>query len=443
MPTPYENAIRQIDEAIEFIIRDYADHAQFELALERLRTPINFYSTELMIECEDGSIGRYRAYRSEHNNARGPFKGGIRFHPQVNEDEVKALSMWMTLKCAMVNIPYGGGKGGIAVDPKLLSLVELEQLSRAYAYFLADKIGPWKDIPAPDVNTNGQIMSWMVDEFMRYHENNGMAFENLLATFTGKPLALGGSQGRDEATGLGGVYVLEKAFEQLQMKNRSEVTIAIQGFGNAGYWFARRAQERGYRIVAVSDSRGGIFDAHGLDANAVLATKQAMGSVIEHPGQRISNAELLELPVTVLAPAALESVITEENAEAIQAKLIIELANGPVTPEADLILVQQGTMVIPDILANAGGVAVSYFEWVQNIQGYPWEYDTVTARLQTLMDRAFDDMWRVKAEKHLSCRQAADVVALKRVLDAMLVRGGLTPDRHLYIDQQRLMEPHY
>ena len=443
MPTPYENAILQMEEALSLFADDYAEEPRFKAAVERLRTPMNFYSTELMLESADGSISRYRAYRSEHNNARGPFKGGIRFHPQVNVDDVKALSMWMTWKCALVNIPYGGGKGGIAVDPKQLTPEELEQLSRAYAYFLADKIGPWKDIPAPDVNTNSQIMAWMVDEFMRYHENNGMAFENLLATFTGKPLALGGSQGRDEATGLGGLFVLEKAFPLLNQEKRSQVKIAIQGFGNAGYWFARRAQERGYVIVAVSDSKGGIYDENGLDPNAVQATKQAMGSVIHHPAQRITNAQLLELPVTVLAPAALESVITEHNAKAIQAPLIIELANGPVTPPADHILRGKGTIIMPDILANAGGVAVSYFEWVQNIQGYPWDYDTVTFRLQELLNKAFDEMWLVKSQKKIGCRQAAYVVAMKRVINAMLLRGGLNEERHLYQDHQRLMEHPY
>ena len=442
MPTPYENAIHQMEDAVSLLRPDYDDDPRFDAAVDRLRVPMNFYSTDLVVECSDGSIAHYRAYRSEHNNARGPFKGGIRFHSQVSADEVKALSMWMTWKCAVVDIPYGGGKGGITVDPKKLTKAELEELSRAYAYFLADKIGPWKDIPAPDVNTNSQIMAWMVDEFQRYHADNGGVLENLLATFTGKPLALGGSKGRNEATGLGGVYILEKVFETLGYKKRSELQIAIQGYGNAGYWFARRAHDLGYTIVAVSDSKGGIYDEKGLDPDAVLEIKNATGSVINAPGSRISNAELLKLSVDILAPAALEEAIHQGNADQISAKVIIELANGPVTPDADELLYKKGCMVVPDILANAGGVAVSYFEWVQNIQGYPWDYDTVKFRLQSLLNKAFDAMWKIREQKKISCRQAAYLVAMKRVIDAMLLRGGLSEERHLYQDHQRLVEQH-
>ncbi|MEE4194788.1 MAG: Glu/Leu/Phe/Val dehydrogenase [Anaerolineae bacterium] len=440
MPTPYENAIHQMEDAVSLLQADYGDEPRFKEAVERLRTPMHFYATDLMIECEDGSIGRYRAYRSEHNNARGPFKGGIRFHPQVNEDEVKALSMWMTWKCAVVNIPYGGGKGGICVDPKQLTREELEELSRAYSHFLADKIGPWKDIPAPDVNTNGQIMAWMVDEFMRYHVDSGAAFENLLATFTGKPLLMGGSEGRIEATGLGGVFVLENVLAKLNIDQGEEIRIAIQGFGNAGYWFAHHAHERGYKVVAVSDSKGGIYDEHGLDPDAVLETKRATGSVIGFPAESISNEELLMLPVDVLAPAALENAIHGDNADDIQAKVIIELANGPVTPDADQILFSKGILVLPDILANAGGVGVSYFEWVQNIQGDSWDHATVTGRLESLLNNAFNAMWIMREDKHINCRQAAYLVAMKRVIDTMLLRGGFNEERHLYQDDQRLME---
>lgn len=441
MGTAHENAIVQMELAAVLLQEEYEQEPLFWQAVENLKNPMHLHTTDLFIECDDGSIGRFRAYRSQHNNARGPFKGGIRFHPQVEEEEVKALSMWMTWKCAMVNIPYGGAKGGIAVDPKLLSTAELEQLSRAYVAFLADKIGPWKDIPAPDVNTNSQIMAWMVDEYQRYYSNANPGSENLLATFTGKPLKLGGSEGREEATGLGGVYVLQHFLDTNGLADKSPIRIAIQGFGNAGYWFARRAHERGWRIVAVSDSRGAIYNEEGLDPDAVLSIKQTSGSVIHFPAQRITDTELLALDVEVLAPAALQSMIHAGNAEAIHAQVILELANGPVTPEADQILWKKGITVLPDILVNAGGVAVSYFEWVQNIQGYPWEYAVITARLQTLLERAFDAMWEMKLRKHIDCRKAAYLVAMKRVIDAMLLRGGLEHERHLYQDHHRLL-PH-
>jgi glutamate dehydrogenase/leucine dehydrogenase len=441
MGTAHENAIIQMELAAALLQDEYEQEPLFWQAVENLKNPMHLHATELFIECDDGSIARFRAYRSQHNNARGPFKGGIRFHPQVEEEEVKALSMWMTWKCAMVNIPYGGGKGGIAVDPKLLSAAELEQLSRAYAAFLADKIGPWKDIPAPDVNTNCQIMAWMVDEYQRYYSNASPGSENLLATFTGKPLRLGGSEGREEATGLGGVYVLQRFLDTNGLADTAPIRVAIQGFGNAGYWFARRAHERGWRIVAVSDSRGAIYQEEGLDPDAVLSVKQTSGSVIHFPARRITETELLALDVEVLVPAALQSMIHAGNADAIRAQVILELANGPVTPEADLVLWQKGVTVLPDILANAGGVAVSYFEWVQNIQGYPWEYAVITARLQALLDRAFDAMWDMKERKHTDCRKAAYLVAMKRVIDAMLLRGGLEHERHLYQDHHRLL-PH-
>jgi len=379
---------------------------------------------------DDGSTKKFTAFRSEHNNACGPYKGGIRFHQGVTESEVKALSTWMTWKCSVTGIPYGGGKGGIIVNPRDLSTAELERLSRAYARFLAPHIGPWLDVPAPDVNTNGQIMSWMVDEYQNIKTKDGQLQANPLATFTGKPLALGGSAGRDEATGLGGVMVLDKLFEKLKaegkFKERGEMSVAIQGFGNVGYWFAKHASDRGYQVVALSNSKGGIYQETGFDPEAAMNYKSDNKTLagFDH-GQEITNDELLLLEVDVLVPAALENVIREDNAPDIKAKYIIEMANGPITPAADQILAKKDILVIPDILANAGGVTVSYFEWVQNLQGYYWSRDEVLSKLQPLMDQAFEKMWvNLTANKKMTGRMATYLFAVKKVVDTMLLRGG-------------------
>jgi glutamate dehydrogenase len=369
----------------------------------------------------------YPAFRSQHNNARGPYKGGIRFHPGVTEDEVKALSFWMSLKCSVVGIPYGGGKGGVIVDPSTLSLSDLEVLSREYVRLIEPYIGEKVDVPAPDVNTNGQIMAWMLDEFetIRGYHAPG--------TFTGKPIELGGSLGREEATGLGGVYVLEQLANHLEMA-AEEVTIAVMGFGNVGYWFAKLAAERGFRVVAVSDSSGGIT-ADRLDIDAVMAHKKKTGTVRDFDGaSTITNEVLLHLPVTVLVPAALEGAIDEVTVNGITAKAIIEMANGPVTSRADQFLKEAGVIVVPDVLANAGGVTVSYFEWVQNLQGYYWEKAEVFERLQAIMNRAFETTWKrwetylnspVKpgVVMNITMRQAAFGVAVEQIIRAMHLRG--------------------
>jgi glutamate dehydrogenase/leucine dehydrogenase len=419
----HQMAIAQLEQVATLLRSQYleADQARFDAAIEQLKTPQNVVEGELSVEMDDGTTRTFPAYRSQHNNARGPYKGGIRFHQDVSKAEVMALSTWMTWKCAVTGIPYGGGKGGVIVDPRQLSVGELQRLSRAYARLVADHVGPWMDIPAPDVNTTGQIMTWMVDEWGKVHlEKHGHLAENPLATFTGKPLTMGGSEGREEATGLGGVYILEELKKQLGWTDRSKITIAIQGFGNVGYWFAQHAYDLGYTVVAVSGSKGGTYVPHGLNPAEALAEKQHGGF---RSGQLISNEELLELDVDVLVPAALENVITAENVARVKAKVIIEMANGPVTPEADEVLHQRGVVQIPDVLANAGGVTTSYLEWVQNLHGHWWSRDEVLAKLKPLMVDAFNQMWQMRQKANQTDRMATYMIAVKRVVDAMMLRG--------------------
>lgn len=438
MQNPWENAKQQLDQAASVLRKQYVNAELFDKAIEHLKTPDRFLAGELSVHMDDGSTRKFAAFRSQHNNSRGPYKGGIRFHPGVTQEEVQALSMWMTWKCAVTGIPYGGAKGGVVVDPAKLSAGELERLSREYARFLGENIGPWVDVPAPDVNTNGQIMAWMVDEWETFMKESGAKLQtNPIAAFTGKPLALGGSQGRDEATGLGGVHVLQKLAKTKNWLRPQEITIAVQGFGNVGYWFAHHADRLGYRVVAVSDSRGGVFVESGLNPEKTLACKSKTGRVEEcactndkcdvRMGKKITNEELLELDVDVLVPSALENVITAKNAERIKAKYIIEMANGPVSPDGEEILQKNGILSIPDVLANAGGVTTSYFEWVQNLAGYYWQKSEVLAKLQFLMDEAWDRMWKIYSSENgkITARQAAYSAAVKSVIDALLVRGNI------------------
>jgi glutamate dehydrogenase/leucine dehydrogenase len=405
MNNPWQNALTQLEN-----VRKYVDIP--EPIYKKLTSP-SVITGEITVAGK-----KYQAFRSQHNDARGPFKGGIRFHHNVSEDEVKALSMWMTWKCAVAGIPYGGAKGGIIVDPKELTPAQLEELSRGYARLIAANIGEKVDVPAPDVNTDGQIMAWMLDEYEKAVGHHAPG------TFTGKPLELGGSQGRTEATGMGGLYILEKAVQALGLK-KDAVKVAVQGFGNVGYYFAKLASEAGYKIVAVSDSKGGIVLDAGLSIEAVLSHKEKTGSLAGFTGAReITNDELLLLPVDILVPAALENVITVTNAEKIQAKLVIEMANGPVTPEADEVLYKKGIVSIPDVLSNAGGVTVSYFEWVQNLYSYYWEKEEVLGKLKRIMDEAFETIWKVYQDKKIPMRTATYVVAVERVVKAMKLRGG-------------------
>ncbi|MBQ6438085.1 Glu/Leu/Phe/Val dehydrogenase [bacterium] len=424
---PYAAACQQLRDAVAALADQYEDESQLQAAAARLATHDHLYTKKLTLTMDDGHPKTFDAYRFQHNAARGPYKGGLRFHPQVSESEVKALSMWMTWKCAITNLPYGGAKGGIAVDPHELSPRELQALSRAWTRAFAPYIGPWQDVPAPDVNTNGQIMAWMADELIRLHADD--LTQNYAATFTGKPLIFGGSQGREEATGLGGATVLA-ALARAQKMKIADTAIAVQGFGNVGAWFARHAARLGFKVVAVSDSRHTLYNSHGLDIDEAAAAKRQYRRFNEaHSAGKVNGeilpaADILSLDVNVLVPAALENAITTDNAHTIKAPLIFEMANGPTTPDAEKYLVSQGKMVMPDILDNAGGVTTSYFEWVQNLSGDTWSYDTVLGKLTPLMERSFADVWAMHQRRPAdSLRQAAYLIAVKKVIDAMIIRG--------------------
>ena len=422
MASAFENAKKQINDSAGFLSKEYPDKSRFKKAIELLKRPQRVLKKKISIRLDSGKTETFQAYRSQHNDARGPFKGGIRFHPNVSEDEIIAFSTWMSIKCAVVGIPYGGGKGGIIVDPSLLSESELERLCKKYAEFLTPYIGPWKDIPAPDVNTGERKMAWMLDS---YEKKVG---HHAPATFTGKPLELGGSQGRTEATGLGGFYVLASYSEVTRMIP-VKTTIAVQGFGNVGYWFAKFATGVGYKAVAISDSSGGIYDSNGLNVEKLSQLKEKYGSFNKIPKTKdhelITNNELLALKVDVLVPAALENAIHERNVKDIKAKVILEMANGPTTPEADAILSSNEVDILPDVLCNAGGVTVSYFEWVQNLNGYSWTKEKVIKELKKIMDSSFEEIYQVVQQKKVSYRKAAYILAIKRIVNAMMLRGRL------------------
>ncbi len=391
-------------------------------AVEILHHPQRIIQVSIPVRMDSGDLKVFNGYRVQYNDARGPTKGGIRYHPQVDMHEVKALAFWMTIKCSVVNIPYGGGKGGIEVDPKKLSLRELEALSRGFIRQMHSFIGPEKDIPAPDVYTNPTIMEWMADEYGK------IVGKPTPAVITGKPVEKGGSLGRDDATARGGFFVLQEAMKHLG-KSPKDTTVAIQGFGNAGSHFAKLAEEAGYKIVAVSDSKAAIHAPNGLHAESVLKHKADKGMVdgvyykgsvctdVEH--NHITNEQLLELDVDVLVPAALENQITGKNANDIKAKIVLELANGPTNPKADDILHKKGVLILPDILANAGGVTVSYFEWYQNMHDEKWELDKVHKKLHEIMVREFDSVYNISKEKSIDMRTAAYVLALKRLGEAI------------------------
>jgi glutamate dehydrogenase (NAD(P)+) len=384
---------------------------------EVLRNPKREVTVHFPVQMDDGSINVFTGYRVWHNVTRGPAKGGIRFHPQVDLSEIRALSMWMTWKCACVKIPYGGAKGGVTCDPKKLSLRELERLTRRFTTELGEMIGPDSDIPAPDVNTNPQVMAWMMDT---YSMHRGYSVTGVV---TGKPVSIGGSEGRQEATGRGVVFMVQEAAKAIDLDLRG-ARVAVQGFGNAGEAAARFLHELGARVVAVSDSRGGVFDGDGLDLPLVTRHKQETGSVIGAPRTRaVSNEELLELECDILVPAALEGVISERNAPHIRARIIAEAANGPTNPEADDILRRRNVVVIPDILCNAGGVTVSYFEWVQDREEFFWSLDEINARLRRIMVRAYDDVQRTATEHDIDLRLAAYMLAVSRVAEATMTRG--------------------
>ncbi len=375
--------------------------------LARLMNPDRIVTVSLPVQMDNGEVKTFSGYRVQHNNILGPYKGGLRYHPNVSMDEVRALAFWMTMKCAVVDIPFGGGKGGITVNPRELSEKELKNLTKVFAQRLAPIIGPITDVPAPDVNTNPQIMSWIVEEYSK------IVGKITPAVITGKPVSRGGSLGRTEATGFGGGYVLEEALKKLSLTKKG-LTVAIQGFGNVGYHAALYLAKQGFRVVAVSDSRQGVYDEKGLDPKEVLDHKEKTGS-LAGMGKVLTNEELLELPVDILVPAALENVITKENAKRIQAKVILELANGPTTDEADDILYKKGVVVIPDILANAGGVCTSYFEWYQNMKKLRWTKSEVFDRLKKQMDRVTNETFAMQKKYNVTLRDSAYLLALHRL----------------------------
>ncbi len=382
-----------------------------------LRQPKRVLEVSVPVRMDDGRIRIFTGYRVQHNMSRGPAKGGIRFHPDVTLDEVKALAMWMTWKCALVNIPFGGAKGGVICDPKAMSPQELEHLTRRFTSEISIIIGPEKDIPAPDVYTTPQIMAWIMDTFSM---QKGYSIPGVV---TGKPLAIGGSLGRDKATARGCLYVVDEAMKTLQLQVEG-ARVAIQGFGNAGMHAATLMAERGYRIVAASDSRGGVANQKGLDVRGLVAHKSETGSVVGFGGgEPMSNKDVLECDCDVLVPAALEKVITQENASKIRAKIVAEAANGPTLPEADRILHERGVMVLPDILANAGGVTVSYFEWVQDLQENFWEEDEINERLKRKITRAFREAYDQAKRHGVDMRTGAYAVAVDRVAEATKLRG--------------------
>ncbi|WP_207637529.1 Glu/Leu/Phe/Val family dehydrogenase [Desulfotruncus alcoholivorax] len=408
------------------IVKDLIDTSVKKLNLNKsvyniLSEPQRVLTVNIPVQMDDGEIRVFTGYRSQHNNALGPYKGGIRFHQDVNLDEVKALSTWMTLKCAVLNVPYGGGKGGIIVNHKELSPGELERLSRGYIRAIAPVLGAELDIPAPDVGTNGQVMSWMMDEFSRYRGHNEFGM------ITGKPVIVGGSLGRVEATSRGCVFTIREAAKVTGLELKG-ATVVVQGFGNVGSIAARLLQqEDGCRILAVSDSSGSAYNPNGLDIAALEEFKACTGSVKGFPGSKdISKDELLALECDILVPAALENQITGENAAKIKAKIIAEGANGPTTPEADRILAEKKILVLPDVLANAGGVTVSYFEWVQNQYGYYWSEEEVNNRLERKMVEAFNNVYSLyRKRKDVDMRGAAYMVAIERISQAMYMRGWL------------------
>lgn len=408
----FDNVIKIIDDAAKILGYEESEY-------EMLKHPERELKVTVPVEMDDKSLKYFEGYRVQHSTVRGPAKGGIRFHQDVNENEVKALAAWMTFKCAVVNIPYGGAKGGVVVDPRALSKRELQKLTRAFTTAIAPIIGVNKDIPAPDVGTTPEIMSWMMDAYSM------LSGETVKGVVTGKPIDVGGSLGRKEATGRG---VMETTLYTLREYGVDLKTadIAVQGMGNVGSITAKLLDEKGAKIVAVSDVSGGIYKADGLDIKAVYAHVSGgnlLSEYSENGIERISNSELLELPVSVLIPAALENQINAENVNNIKAKIIIEAANGPVTHDADEVLSKNGVIVVPDILANAGGVATSYFEWVQNIQGLSWTEEEVNEKLLGLMHKALEDVFSMAKEKQVSLRMGAYLIAIKRVVETSRMRG--------------------
>ncbi len=402
MKDSFEKALKKVSEVAELIELE-------EKKATQIKKIDRFIEVNFPVEMDDGGVRIFKGFRSQHSNVRGPYKGGVRFSSHVDAEEVKALSLWMSIKCAVADIPFGGGKGGVIVDTKKISRTEKEKISRGYIRSLFFCLGPEKDIPAPDMYTGSQEMNWMLDEFSK------IKGEKTLAFITGKPIENGGSKGRTEATGQGGVFILEEISHKLNL-TPGKTEVSIQGFGNVGYHFARAAEELGFKITALSDSKGGVFNSEGIEVEKAKEYKRQTGALKGLSGTSdLAAGEILKLKTDVLVPAALEGVITVKNAEEIKAPLIIEMANGPTTPEADKILNQKDKIIIPDVLANSGGVTVSYFEWLQNKKGERWSKNKVLKRLRKKIKKAFQDVWREKEKGGYTLRTSAYILALKRI----------------------------
>lgn len=411
---PYDNVLKVVKDAADLL--GYSDSD-----IEAIKYPERELKVSIPVRMDDGTTRVFQGYRIQHSTSRGPAKGGIRFHPAVNSDEVRALAAWMTFKCAVVNIPYGGGKGGVVCDPNELSENEIRAITRRFTAAIAPLIGPEQDIPAPDVGTNAAVMGWMMDTYsmLKGHCIHGVV--------TGKPLELGGALGRNEATGRGVMFTTKNILSKLGIQPVG-TTVAIQGMGNVGSITAKLLHQEGMKVVAVSDVSGGIYNPDGLDIPAIMDylsqnRKNLLKDYDEAGMTRISNEELLELDVKLLIPAALENQINAANADKIKAPIIVEAANGPTTADADAILAKKGTVIVPDILANAGGVVVSYFEWVQNIQSVSWTEETVNEKLKNIMDPSFEAVWDIAQKKHVALRTGAYLIAVKRVVEAKAARA--------------------
>src|ERR687887_2556790 len=408
---PFEVALKQLDKAAKLINLDKG-------LQQVLANPKRVLTVSLPIKMDNGQIRVFTGYRSQHNDARGPYKGGIRYHPQVTIEEVKALSMWMTWKCAIADIPYGGGKGGIICNPKEMSEAEIERMTRRYAYSIADIIGPHTDIPAPDVYTGGKEMAWIMDTYSALKGNYVQP-----EIITGKPIAIGGSLGRNEATGRGLSFTVRESAKKLKI-NMKTATVAVQGFGNAGQFASQLVEEQGAKVIAVSDSQGGVFNKNGIQVGTLRKHKQKTGSVKGLSGAKpISNEDLLETECTILIPAALENQITKRNAGKINAKVVAEAANGPTTPDADETLYKNKILLIPDVLANSGGVTVSYFEWLQNLRREYWNENEVNERLDQNITKAFLDVYDIYEKYGINMRKASIVLAVNRVVEVIKIRG--------------------
>ena len=399
------------------IVSDALNKLGFDEGMyDLIKEPLRLLTVRIPVKMDDGSVKTFTGYRAQHNDAVGPTKGGVRFHPDVDVEEVTALSMWMTLKCGIVDLPYGGGKGGIVCDPRQMSIHEVERLSRGYVRAISQIVGPTKDIPAPDVFTNSQIMAWMMDEYSQMDEFNSPGF------ITGKPIVLGGSQGRDRSTALGVVIAIEQAAKK-RGKTIEDSRFVIQGFGNAGSFLAKFLYDKGAKIVGISDAYGALHDPEGLDIDYLLDRRDSFGTVTNLFEDTITNKELFEIDCDILVPAAIANQITEENAHDIKADIIVEAANGPTTMGATKILSERGILLVPDVLASAGGVTVSYFEWVQNNQGYYWTEEEVNEKLREKLIKAFDTIYNLSENRKIDMRLAAYIVGIKRTAEAARYRG--------------------